>query len=265
MIFFLLVILLVFPVTVFLVRQHEQTKRYAAPQPIGQSGNWNMIFDDEFNAASLNRSVWTPGWFGTGVTGPVNSLETACYNSAQVTQPGDGYLHLLLIAKRESCKGSVRSYTGSLISSNPNDGVAGHTGFQYTYGYVEFRAYFPPASGGVIANWPGTWSGGQNWPLTGENDTAEGINGQACYHFHSSSGGPGGCASGDYTGWHTFGSDWEPGGVVYYYDGIPVGKITTGITSAPQFLVLDNTQGSYGGPALVPSDMVIDYVRVWQH
>jgi hypothetical protein len=46
---------------------------------------------------------------------------------------------------------------------------------------------------------------------------------------------------------------------------VKVGQITTGITSAPQYLILNNTQGSYGGPTNVPVTMLVDYVRVWQH
>ena len=48
----------------------------------------------------------------------------------------------------------------------------------------------------------------------------EGLSGQACWHFHDPQGGPGGCSTATYTGgWHTFGADWEPGSVTYYYDG----------------------------------------------
>ncbi len=225
-------------------------------QPVGQTGTWKLIFSDEFNSTTLDTSKWTPNWFGTGITGPVNSAETACYDSSQVSVPGDGSLHLPLISKSQTCGGAVRPYTGALVSSNGK--------FQYTYGYFEVRAYLPASSTGVIANWPAVWSDGQSWPTDGENDTMEGLGGLACYHFHSPLGGPGACASGNYTGWHIFASDWEPGSVTYYYDGVKVGQITTGITTSPQYLILNNTQGSYGGPTLVPVVMLVDYVRVWQ-
>lgn len=226
------------------------------PNPIGQTGNWNVIFADDFNNPGLDTTKWTAGWFGTGITGPANSAEVACYDSAQVNEPGDGYVHLNLISQQSTCKGTTRPYTGSLISTNGK--------FSYTYGYVEFRAYIPPASPGIVANWPALWSDGNNWPTDGENDTMEGLSGKGCYHFHSPLGGPGACAPGDYTGWHTFASDWEPGSVTYYYDGVKVGQITSGITSSPQYLILDNSMGTYGGPAIVPADIKVDYVRVWQ-
>lgn len=93
----------------------------------------------------------------------------------------------------------------------------------------------------------------------------EGLGGQACYHYHSPSGGPGGCATGNYSGWHTYGAEWKPGSVTYFYDGKQVGQITTGISSSPQYLILNNAVWSGGGPSATPADMQVDYVRVWQH
>lgn len=231
------------------------------PTPIGISGNWTLKFDDEFNGTSLNQATWTPGWFGSGISGPVNSSELNCYDSSQVQEPGDGYLHLNLISQASSCKSS-ESYTGALVSSNPSDGVNGHSGYQYAYGVVEWRAYLPP-SGTQIANWPATWSDGQSWPTDGENDTMEGLGGPACFHFHSPSGGPGNCVNGNYSGWHTFASNWQPGVVTYYYDGVQVGQITTGITSQPQYLIMNNSVES-DSPIATPATMLVDYVRVWQ-
>jgi len=226
----------------------------STPNPLGQSGTWNMVFGDEFNGTALDTTKWTPGWFGTGVTAPVNSSELACYDSSHATEPGDGNLHLRLDATANTCGGHSMKYTGALISSN---GL-----YQYTYGYVEFHVYLPATGSGQIANWPATWSDGQNWPTDGENDTMEGLGGEACYHFHSSAGGPGACASGNYSGWHTYAAYWQPGVVTYFYDGVQVGQITTGITSAPQYLIIENTLDSTTG-ASVPAEMLVDYVRVW--
>src|SRR6266550_2943765 len=82
----ILFILLVMPISVVFLENSQQTLQYASttqPNPIGPSGSWQMLYDDEFNATTLNTTVWTPGWFGTGISGPVNSAETACYNSNQ--------------------------------------------------------------------------------------------------------------------------------------------------------------------------------------
>ena len=90
----------------------------------------------------------------------------------------------------------------------------------------------------------------------------EGLGGKAAYHFHSPSGGPGSAVNGDYTGWHIFAGLWEPGSVTFYYDNVEVGKITTGITGAPQYLILNNGIGGYVGATLVPSGMQVDWVQV---
>jgi hypothetical protein len=231
------------------------------PVPLGQTGNWKLIFDDEFNDTSLNTSKWTAGWMGTGITGPVNPLELACYSSANATEPGDGTLHLLLVAKSNTCIGGTHAYTGAMVSSNGK--------FQFTYGYEEFRIYLPAASAGKIANWPAAWSFSKvnSACCQGEDDTMEGLAGNACFHFHGSAGGPGACVSGNYTGWHTYASYWRAGVVDYYYDGVHVGQITAGITSNPQYLILDNTlmtsSNTSSGPLLIPADMLVDHVRVW--
>ena len=197
------------------------------------------------------------------MTQPVNSAEQACYSANNVTLPGDGSVHLKVTATPSTCGGVTRPYTGAMVSSNPSDGRASG-GYQFAYGALEARVYVP-ASGTQIANWPAVWTNGQNWPNDGEMDVMEGLSGKACFHYHSPSGGPGGCATGTYTGWHTFASLWEPGAVTYYYDGVQVGRITTGITMSPNYLLLDNTVSStIGGPTLAPADMQVDYIRVWQ-
>jgi hypothetical protein len=237
----------------------------SAPVPVGVPGTWHVVMDDEFNATSLDTSIWQAGWFGSGITSPANSNEQACYNSNNVTLPGDGTVHLRVTDVPATCGGKTEPYTGALLSSNPSDGRASG-GFQYTYGVVEARVYLPPAANGEIANWPAVWADGQSpWPTNGEDDVLEGLGGEACFHFHSPSGGPGSCVGGNLSGWHTFASDWQPGSVTYYYDGAQVGRITTGITSSPMYLILSNTVSSaMGGPTVAPSDMQVDYVRVWQ-
>jgi hypothetical protein len=241
------------------------TATATAPQPIGPGGSWNLTFDDEFSGTSLDTTKWATGWFGSGITDPVNSSEQECYDPNQVTESG-GYLNITVT--HSSCQtpsGHTYPYRSGLVSSNPSSGAsnAASPGFQQAYGFFEARIYLP-GSNGQIYNWPAWWTDGQSWPADGEMDIMEGLSGQACYHFHSPSGGPGGCASGAFTGWHTYGADWEPGSVTYYYDGNVVGKITSGITSAPMYLILDDAvSSSTGGPTVAPSTMLVDYVRAW--
>jgi beta-glucanase (GH16 family) len=231
------------------------------PRRIGIAGRWNLALDSEFNGTSLNTAIWQPGWFGSGTTSPVNPNEPDCYSPNNVTLPGDGSVHLSVTNTPSTCNGITKSYTSALLSSNPYDGRASG-GFQYTYGALEARVYVP-ARGTQTADWPAVWTDGQTWPADGEDDIMEGLSGKTCFHFHSTQGGPGACAAGSYTGWHTFASDWEPGSVTYYYDGVKVGQITAGITAAPMYIILGIGVSSENPVA--PTAMRVAYVRVWQH
>ncbi|QMU76324.1 glycoside hydrolase family 16 protein [Streptacidiphilus sp. PB12-B1b] len=232
----------------------------AAPpgsSPLGMPGYWNPVFDDEFDGTALDTASWTPNWLGCPgcTTAPVTLNESEAYAPSQVSV-GGGYLHLQAAARPTTLDGTTYPYLSGMVQS---DGKV-----QFAYGAFEARIYLPP-SGRSIANWPAFWTDGQNWPIDGEMDVMEGLGGSACFHFHSLLGGPGGCAFGDFSGWHTYGADWEPGSVTYYYDGTEVGRITSGITPSPMYLILNYAVGGSGGRTVVPAAMEVDYVRVWQH
>jgi beta-glucanase (GH16 family) len=225
-------------------------------RPLGESGKWRLVFDDEFGGGALDTSKWSTGWFGRGITGGVRADEPDCYDPRQVAVSA-GQLHLTLVAKPEYCYGSRRSYASGLVNTLGK--------FTFSYGFVEVKARLP-VSHGKVADWPGIWADGLGpWPTTGELDVVEGISGQTCWHFHDSSGDPGSCSNTGYAGsWHTYGADWERGAVTFYYDARRVATLTNGITASPMYLILG--LGAAPGSAVVaPARLQVDYVRVWQH
>ncbi|CAL9635477.1 family 16 glycosylhydrolase [Streptomyces sp. NPDC057794] len=234
-----------------------------APRPEGMPGDWHLVFSDEFDGTGLNEEKWTVGSpYGSGgvdVTEPVNSDELQCYDSALVAV-SDGALNIRAERKRVTCGGRTTDYASGMVNTRDH--------FQQRFGAVEARIHLPAAAPGVIANWPAFWQVGAEWPQDGENDVMEGLLGRACFHFRSAPGDggeKGGCAKGDFTGWHTYGANWQPGRVEYYYDGELVGAVTEGVTDVPQWFMLNySIQPEVGGPTKLPADMRVDYVRAWQ-
>ena len=134
---------------------------------------------------------------------------------------------------------------------------------------MEARVWMDGSSN--IANWPAFWADGTgDWPTTGEIDVMEGLNGRPSWHYHWGTNSNHQSAGGYPTlsskvGWHTFGADWQPGYVKFYYDGVYVGQATEGIVSGPMFLILNyGLSTEISPPVQVPSYFLVDYVRVWQ-
>ena len=221
------------------------------------AGTWHLVFNGTFPGGTLNTADWSTGWLAEGITPPVSKGELECYDPANVTVAG-GALNLSLLRQPHSCGGRVRPYSSGMVNT---DGK-----FQFTYGFMQARIWMPGRRGQIV-NWPAFWADGQNWPRTGEIDVLEGLGGKACWHFINRAGSRGNCPAGTfYNGWHTFGADWEPRSITYYYDGRIVGTIRSGVTHSPMYLILNNaTTHLYQIPLHVPADMRVAYVRVWQH
>ncbi len=233
--------------------------------PVGIPGSWALLRSDEFNAPSLDRTLWRPGWFGDTISGPINTqYENCAYNADHVLFPGDGYMHLRVSETPiVAPTGVAYPYTGAVVSSNPNDG-RGSGGFEFQYGAFEARMWLATYSPGRVANWPAFWTNGQQWPEQGEIDVMEGLGQGAEWHYHWNGPTFGGAPAGDWTGWHTFAAEWAPGLIVYYYDGVEVGRITTGVTAFPHHLILAHVVSKGPGDSTAPADCLVDYVRVWQ-
>jgi len=238
----------------------------STPLPPRLPGTWELVLNSTFDGSSLNTSVWRPGWFGSGVTGPIAAGELACYSPENVTFPGDDTMHLDLTGTPSTCEGVKRPDTGAVVSSNPSDGRRSG-GFQYRYGYLEARVYVPSYKRRTAA-WPVVMALGQVWPQDGEDDVLEGLYGNLCVHFHSPGYATnnllGGCYPRFSPGWHTVASDWQPGSIAWYYDGALVKRVSVGITSAPMYIVLANTLASFYPDSARPDSMRVAYVRVWQ-
>lgn len=241
-----------------------------APRPVGVGGSLRLVFSDEFAGTSLDLSKWRPNWLAgsdDAITKPINSAELSCYDPAQVSVGGG---HLRLAAARRSCidnAGRSYDYASGLVQSYSKGG-------QWQYGVYEAHVHLPGTASGHIYNWPAFWLNGipsVPWPVGGEIDVMEGLEGSAgwTYHKGTSAGSdtqksPTKHAAGNFVGWHTFTTEWSPGSLTFYYDGVKVGTWAGNLTTTPQYLILNYGVGGWGGDLNVPQTMLVDYVRVWQ-
>jgi beta-glucanase (GH16 family) len=244
------------------------------PGPAGASGSWRLDWRDEFPGTSLNLRRWRPNWLAdsdTAATTPINDAEHACYDPANATVK-NGTLRLK--AEERPCRthdGKRYDYTSAIVESAHD--------YQFTYGFAEARIHLPPSDGSSAPkgscgpNWGVFLLNGRHHPEDGEIDVMECLSeNDISWHYHYGSdaaplenaGYPEGWR-GDMpgsSGWHTFGVDWEPGRLVFYYDGVEVGVHESGVTSKPHYLIA--ALAISGSAVSIPQTMQVDYIRVWK-
>ena len=111
-------------------------------QPVGNDpGPWNLTFDSEFTGSSLNTAQWSTGWFGSGITGPIDSpYEAEVDSPAQVTV-GGGTLNLTAIAQQNTDSNGTFQYTSGVVTTMaPAYPWTVPALFSLTYGYMEAQS-----------------------------------------------------------------------------------------------------------------------------
>jgi len=256
-----------------------------------------LVWSDEFsNSSGANAQpdakVWT---YDTGNSGFGNSeLENYCAWGSTAspcdTANPNAYVDTAGILHIVARKPSSGVYTSARMKSQ---GL-----FSFQYGRVEARMRLPEGQG----MWPAFWALGNNiatinWPACGELDVMEHIdgnnpppyvgapapgydwiagsihgtnlNGTMQYH-------PSGFSAAD---WHTYGMIWSKGKVEFYVDDPSNVYVTfnsstqTGtwpFEDGPQFLLLNlavggNWPGNPDSTTVFPSEMLVDYVRIYSN
>ena len=259
-----------------------------------------LVWSDEFNnttgaPAQPDPTVWT---YDTGNSGFGNSeLEDYCAwgssaSPCSTTSPSefvgtDGYLHIVAQQPSPGVYTSARMKTQGL--------------FSFQYGRIEFRATVPEAQGFWPANWLlGNNINTVNWPACGEMDVLERVNAAANPDWNEGSihgtGFIGGAGLGTRylfpngetaATFHSYGMIWSPGSVSYYVSDTPNPANPTpyvtyttaslnGLSGAvwpfdagqANFIILNlaiggDYPGSPDGTTPFPSEMLVDYVRIY--
>jgi len=239
---------------------------------------WELVWSDEFNGESLDRSKWE---FEVDAEGGGNQeLQYYITNNVRVH---DGLL--TIEAHKEHYVGpqGTRDYTSSRIRTLRKG--------DWLLGRFDTRAKLPQGKG----MWPAIWmlpseSRYGGWPHDGEIDIMEllGHEPQKVYgtlHYteprrhHASTGDhfvlPNGTFSDDF---HTFRLDWETNAMRWYVDDKLYQTITkwqSGTNSFPapfnqkfhlllNLAVGGNWPGNPDTTASLPQSMIVDYVRVYR-
>ncbi len=232
--------------------------------------SWNQVWSDEFNGTSLNTSNWVAE-IGTGSSGWGNNELQYYTNRTQNLQVTGG--NLVITAQKESYGGM--NYTSARIKTQ---GL-----HNFTYGKIEARIKLPTGQG----LWPAFWMLGANnpsvgWPYCGEIDIMEHVNNSSVVHgtVHWDANGYAsyGNVSGniDFSQFHVYSIEWDANYIRWFVDGIQFNEILitngTGNTEEfqkPFFILLNlavggNWPGSPNSSTPFPSQMLVDYVRVYQ-
>lgn len=263
----------------------------SAPAPSRPFGDeYVLAWAEEFNADSLDRSIWNVEVNGSGCGN--NELQYYIDSPGNISL-ADG--NLVITARRENCDG--HAFTSGRLNTLGK--------FQFTYGLVEARVKLPSTSDGL---WPAVWFLGADyhtnaWPRCGEIDLlemghADGIatatqdrlfNGAVHYgtgSHHQQVGPftmPASLQDGEY---HSFFLRWTPQAIEMFVDDVAEPYLCIDITDhtpeqpgyyfhKPQFLILNlAVGGDFPGihdPGKVTAlsgdgssaSMAIDYIRVF--
>lgn len=250
------------------------------PIPVGQQGNWNLIFHDEFNGNSLDTTKWNTCYYNFMLDhGCIHDQgELEFYQPGAVTVSNGSVKLKAQKSPFAASNGKTYPYTSGMITTGPSVGNPKDTRFAFKYGYMEMRAKVPAGKG----LWPAFWTLPANLGWPPEIDVFEILGDQPNvvnlhYHYETPNGGdgdsPGSWVGPDFSAdWHTYAVDWEPHSITWYIDGVARRTFTDQdlIPAAPMYLVANlavggSWPGSPDASTHFPAAFEIDYVRVWQH
>ncbi|MCA0972275.1 carbohydrate binding domain-containing protein [Halobacillus litoralis] len=271
-----------------------QTEIYKVGQ---QASDWSLVWGDEFLTEQIDSSKWrydTGNWIvdenGEGVSPGWGNNEQQYYTDS----PENSYIEdgkLVIEAKEEQKSDDFGTYEYTSAKLKTEDL------FSKKYGKFEARMKLPEGQG----YWPAFWMMPEDsvygdWPASGEIDIMEAAGKDTStiggtihygeeypnntyrgkeYHFPEGS---------DYTGFHTYSIEWEPGEIRWYVDGELYQTLNNWFSQGPDeaanytfpapfdqefYLILNLAVGGwYGGDAdettEFPGKMEVDYVRVYE-
>lgn len=249
----------------------------------------DLVWSDDFDTnGAIDSDNWhhqtqLPGggsWFNGEQQHYTNRIENSFVDN--------GFLNIAAIKESFTDQGETKQYTSARLNSK----------YAFTYGRVDVRAKLPFGNG----TWPAIWTLGKNvnedggfwdsqygtvgWPACGEIDIMEHGLG-ATNHVSSALHTPCAGCSGNTMNvqsfvlndvaneYHVYSMNWSPDQITFLIDGVGFYTYNPAVKDdgtwpfyEDQYLLLNVAMGGIAGtidPSFVQSNMVIDYVRVYQN
>ena len=249
--------------------------------PVSAGGSLTLVWSDEFDASQLDPEAW---FFETG-DGSQYGIPGWGNNELQWYLPDNARLEngkLVITAKAEPSNGYA--YTSARINTRDR--------FAFRYGRIEASIKLPAGQG----LWPAFWMLPQDsvygtWAASGEIDIVEAVNadasgGDRIYGtIHYGGQWPNNLMSGNHYDvatsitdeFHEYALEWDTSEIRWYVDDILYSTQDLWSTTAAAFpapfdepfhillnvAVGGNFPGSPDGSTVFPTEMEVDYVRVY--
>jgi beta-glucanase (GH16 family) len=251
---------------------------------------FTLTWFDEFDGDELDSSRWT----GYKCNGDESIKRMGAYWNTDMASVNDGELHIKTEYHESGYEGGKKGWYSCGLCT---DGL-----FEQKYGYIEIRCILPKGEGMWAAFWMmphGINDSIGNGGVDGaEIDIFESPN----YHYRLSDSVNVVTSSihydaygsehrhktvstafieenDPYETYNTYGVEWNEEGYIFYINGVETGRSDFGGASqVPEYLIVNcNVNGTegfplngYAGDALTfdssqPTDLVVDYVRVYQY
>jgi len=238
------------------------------PNPPGIPGNWQIVFQDEFEGNKLDLSKWSLNYpWG-------NTHNHRAYTDAANVIVENGLLRLKAENKRhpDAPDGIQRDDFGWLSLDYTSGCVTTSGKFHINSGYIEARLKMPSTKG----FWPAFWTLGDGWPP--EIDIMEFLSSEHYRFFTNYHWGQPEYGSyfrehwgADLTvGFHVFAVEWDSSHMAWYIDGSEIARFTDSKCSQAvnQYILINLAVGGWeadpDSTTMWPSLYDCDWVRVWQ-
>jgi beta-glucanase (GH16 family) len=245
---------------------HDYPRSYPA------NGNWTLVWDDEFDGATLDRAKWEEGVRSCDYSDYRKEVQKISNKNVNVKDSC-----LVLTANSTSWRDSDNvSYTTRFTSGQ----VASGDKCAWKYGRFEIRAKLPPGEG--LLSYIDLYPVNNDFAreiltmMVREGDSSiifmhdiYGTDRQCVYleEVHSNRSIPDSSA-----GFHTFAVEWETRSIRWYIDDVKIYQTRRNVPEVPLSLALGTTAGDLhlyhaakvSGNVSLPQYCLVDWVRVYQ-